>query len=102
MRSDHAMAERSTRPERPRLEPEIIPPRRERRDAEWRPYVATMSGTHRIYVAQLGPFRMALLMAVIGILVGVICLAVVGAVLVWIPIFALLIGVGVIFRLLRR
>lgn len=102
MRSDQAMAEHSTRPERPRLEPEIIPPRRERRDGDWRPYVATMSGTHRIYVAQLGPLRMGLLMAVVAILVAVTLLAVLGAVLVWIPIFALLLGVGVIFRLLRR
>jgi hypothetical protein len=57
---------------------------------------------HRIYVARLGPFGVALLMLIVGILAAVILLAVVGAVLIWIPVFALLLAAGVVFRLLRR
>ena len=45
---------------------------------------------------------MAFLMVLIGIVVAVITLAVVGAILIWIPILALLLGAGVVYRLLRR
>jgi hypothetical protein len=96
----------SDRPERPRLEPEIIPPARSRRGSDWQQYVwrsqASAGETHRIYVTRLGPFGMALLMLVIGIVIAVILLATIGAILVWIPILALLLAAGVIYRLLRR
>jgi hypothetical protein len=45
---------------------------------------------------------MAMLMLVIGIVIAVILLATIGAILVWIPILALLLAAGVIYRLLRR
>jgi len=101
------MADDSNRPERPRLEPEIIPPARARGDGDWsqrswRPETSSASATHRIYVTRLGPFGMTLLMLIIGIVIAVILLAVVGVVLIWIPILALLVAAGVIFRLLRR
>jgi hypothetical protein len=107
LRSGQVMAEDSNRPERPRLEPEIIPPARGRRESEWqydvwRPYVSSTGGTHRLYVARLGPFGLAVLMLLIGIVVAVLVLAVVGAILVWIPILALLLAAGVIFRFWRR
>jgi hypothetical protein len=97
------MAKALNQPERPRLEPEIIPPERNRRESDWRqdawrPYIST----HRIYVGRLGPFGVALLMLIVGILVAVILLAVLGAILIWIPILALLLAAGVMFRLLRR
>ncbi len=101
------MAEDPDRPERPRLEPEIIPPERSRGDSEWPPraWRSYGSGAHirqQIYVAKLGPFGFALLMAIIGIVAALILLAVVGAILVWIPILALLLAAGFIYRLLRR
>ena len=100
------MTRNSDRPERPRLEPEIIPPARSRRGSDWQQYVwgpqASTSETHRIYVTRLGPFGMAALMLVIGIVIAVILLATIGAILVWIPILALLLAAGVIYRLLRR
>jgi hypothetical protein len=94
-------------PERPRLEPEIIPPARGRRGADWfedvwHPYASGSGGTHRVYVARLGPFGLTMLMVIIGIVAAMILLAVVGAILIWIPILALLLAAGVIFRLLRR
>ncbi|MGA8651217.1 MAG: hypothetical protein ACLP19_04110 [Xanthobacteraceae bacterium] len=101
------MAEHSDRPERPRLEPEIIPPARGRRESGWQhdlwePYAPSAGTTHRLYVARLGPFGFAILMMIIGFVAAVILLAVVGAILVWIPILALLVAAGLIFRLLRR
>ena len=98
------MAEDHDRPERPRLEPEIIPPERSRGDSEWPPHAWPNASAHRqrIYVARLGPFGFALLMAMIGIVVALILLAVVGAILVWIPILALLLAAGFVYRLLRR
>lgn len=102
------MADNSNRPERPRLEPEIIPPARGRRGSDWspdawQPYVSTAGTTHhRVYVAKLGPFGFAMLMLVIGIVTAMVVLAVVGAILIWIPILALLLAAGVIYRLLRR
>jgi hypothetical protein len=100
------MAHYSDRPERPRLEPEIIPPARGRREPgsqydRWEPY-APSSGSNRLYVTKFGPFGLAILMLIIGFVTAVVLLAVVGAILVWIPILALLVAAGVIFRLLRR
>jgi hypothetical protein len=95
------------RPERPRLEPEIIPPARGRREPGWQydvwePYAQTGGTTHRLYMAKAGPFGLAMIMLAIGFVTGVILLAVVGALLVWLPILALLVGAGVVYRLSRR
>jgi len=97
------MSNNSNRPERPRLEPEIIPPRYGRRDGDWlegnwTPYASSAGGTQRIYFAKLGPFGLAIVMLVIGFLAAIILLATVGALLIWLPIFAILLAVGVVFR----
>ena len=90
-------------PERPRVEPEIIPPDRGQRRSVWPPYgTAEPRGTGRIYVAKIGPFGFALLMLVFTALVAVILLFVLGAVLIWIPILALLAVGAAIFGRFRR
>jgi hypothetical protein len=102
------MVEDRNQPERPRVEPEIIPPdqtprRSDRHQQTWRPFLSTAADeTHRIYVARLGPFGIALLMLILGVVVAVMLLAVVGAFLIWVPIVVLLVAVGAILRLLRR
>jgi hypothetical protein len=102
------MVEDSNQPERPRIEPEIIPPDRNpprsaRHQQTWHPFFSTAADeTHRVYGARLGPLGFALLMLIVGIVVGLIILAVIGAVLIWIPIMLLLVAVGALFRLLRR
>ena len=68
------MANSSDRPERPRLEPEIIPPARGRREPGWQhdvwePYAPSAGATHRIYFAKSGPFGLAMLMLIIGFLI---------------------------------
>jgi hypothetical protein len=102
--SDHAMIQRSTPPsQEPRTEPEIIPPGhadgRSARDVH--AYV-DVHGAHRIHVARLGPFGIILLALVIALLTALMLIVLLGAVLVWIPIVALLVAAGIISGLLRR
>ena len=93
-------------PERPRAEPEIIPPDRTGREyawrrREWRPYGYT-NGTHRIYVGGIGPLGIAILILLLGVVIAVGLLAIIGAVLFWIPVLVLLVAAGALFRFLRR
>jgi hypothetical protein len=111
-RSDHAvvddMADNSNRPERPRSEPEIIPPDRQGGQSDWRqptfnrPGSGDARGTHRIYVTRLGPFGAALLLASVAILVVAFFITVLGAVLIWFPVVALLVAVAAIYRFFMR
>jgi hypothetical protein len=102
------MTKDSDRPEQPRVEPEIIPPDRggrqfDRRQSPWRPSGFTQArGTHRIYVTRLGPFGFGLLMLAIAAIVALIMIAVLGVVLFWIPVVAVVIVIAALFRLLRR
>src|SRR3977135_2131008 len=79
---------------RPRVEPEIIPPvkpdPRSRRGASF-----DGRGTQRIYVAQVGPFGFAMVALVVAIVVAVVFLLVLGAFVIFIPLAgALLAGAG--------
>jgi hypothetical protein len=102
------MTNESDIPERPRSEPEIIPPDRTNRVPGWQQRAwqpddsAWVGGTRRIYVGRIGPLGLALLIVMIGVLAALILLTVVGAVLLWIPILVLVVAAGAIFRLLRR
>ncbi|MGA2893146.1 MAG: hypothetical protein ABSE22_09770 [Xanthobacteraceae bacterium] len=101
------MAKSSKEPERPRVEPEILPPERDNgrgRGPNWPPpYGFTRArGTHRIYVSRMGPFGFALLMLVAGLLGGVLLLALIGAALIWIPVVAVLLIIAAISGVLRR
>jgi hypothetical protein len=100
------MTQSQNPPERPRVEPEIIPPDRtgrksDWRQREWRPY-GYASGTQRIYVGGIGPLGIAILILLVGVVVAVGLLAIIGAVLFWIPVLALLVAAGALFRFLRR
>jgi hypothetical protein len=105
------MANDRDQPELPRVEPEIIPPDRQERGPErgsdwrraaWRPYRPNQTaGMHRVYVARIGPFGFALLTLVFAILAAAILLAFTGAILLFLPVVALLIVVGAIVRFLR-
>lgn len=92
-------------PERPRVEPEIIPPDRSGQ-SDWRysPWRAGGFGTRttqRVYVTRLGPFSIALLLLAIAAIVAIILIAVLGAVLIWIPIVAVVVILGALLRLFR-
>ncbi len=95
------MPDQPNQPERPRFEPEIIPPDRNRHQSDWRPY-ASGGTTQRIFVARLGPFGMAMLFLAFAVLVAVIVVAILGAMLIWIPVVLLLVAAAAVLRFLRR
>jgi len=97
-------------PERPRSEPEIIPPDRSGRGGTggrggWPPPpdgFAQMHGTQRVYVGRIGPFGFALIVLIVGFLAAVLLLILIGAAVIWIPVVAVLLVVAAISSLLRR
>ena len=105
------MANDPNQPERPRAEPEIIPPDRSGGPADWRRSTYTpwrggsfdeIHGSHRVYVGRVDPFGIALLLLAIAAVIAVILIAVLGAVLIWIPVIAAAVAIGALFRLFRR
>jgi hypothetical protein len=105
------MANDPNQPERPRAEPEIIPPDRDGGRPDWRRAPNTawrgngfdeIHGTHRVYVGRVGPFGIALLLLAIAAVIAIILIAVLGAVLIWIPVIAVAAVIAAFFRLFRR
>jgi hypothetical protein len=104
------MANDPNQPERPRAEPEILPPDRDGGNTNWRRAPHTpwrggfdeFHGTHRVYVGKVGPFGIALLLLAIAAVIAVILIAVLGAVLIWIPVIAAAVVIAAFFRLFRR
>jgi hypothetical protein len=93
------MSDDIDRPHRPAVEPEIIPPGRAR-TFEWprdRVYA-----THRIYVSPLGPVGITLIFLALGVLAAILLFALIGAVLIWIPLLAGAVLAGAVVRMLRR
>jgi hypothetical protein len=94
-------------PERPRAEPEIIPPDRSRRGSDWRnsPWQGNAftgaRGTQRIYVTRVGPFGVALLVLAIAAIMAIIVIVSLGLVLIWIPILAVIVVAAALARRLR-
>lgn len=91
-------------PERPRHEPEIIPPDRDSgRGSAWPPsHGFNQRRSQRIYVTRIGPLGFALLMLIVGLFAGVLLLALIGAALIWIPVAAVLLIIAAIAGVLRR
>jgi hypothetical protein len=89
-------------PERPRAEPEIIPPDRNPGRSAWRRSAfPDIGGTQRIYVTRVGPFGGILLLLALFVLVAVTLLIVLGALIVWIPIIGLIVLVAALSGFLR-
>jgi hypothetical protein len=103
MKGEYAMADDRNQPEQPRVEPEIIPPDRTGRYSPWSPYGFTDArGTQRVFVTRMGPFGIALLLLAIAAIATIVVIAVLGAVLIWIPIVAIVVIAGALLRALRR
>lgn len=88
------------RPERPRSEPEIIPPSRDggaQNDlsAMWI-RIDERDGVRRVYLTRPGPFSIVLGLMVLGLIAAVIFLLLAGVLLIWIP----LVVAGVLLALL--
>lgn len=92
----------STDQERPRSEPEIIPPERKEPhgSVKWKSY--EQRGTHRIYVTRLGPFSTIILLLTFAALVAIVSLILIGTFLIWIPLAILLIAIALIAGWWRR
>jgi Flp pilus assembly protein TadB len=89
----------------PRSEPEIIPPRRAGSRAQrdrtiWA--ASDRQGLHRIYVAKLGPSGLVVLS--LGLVFLVVCalFLIAGAILIWIPLAAILLVGSIVAAFLRR
>ncbi len=92
--------EQGNMPDRPRVEPEIIPPDRTQ-STRRPPQFATTGGVHRVYVTRIGPFGGVLLMLVIALLAVVAAFLFFGALLISIPVLAFVLIIGALAGLLR-
>jgi hypothetical protein len=98
------MSDDINRPQRPAVEPEIIPPERPQ-SFDWPgSRIHVSAGTrHTIHVSPLGPIGVVLILLILGLIAAVFLLLLVGAVLIWIPLLAGLVVAGAVARrLLRR
>lgn len=87
--------------DRPRSEPEIIPPSNQPDAGIWAS--KTTYGTHRIYLTRLGPFGISLLAAAIGAILMLAGVFLLGFFLIWIlPLIVTLIIIAVVIRFVRQ
>ena len=116
------MADDQNPPERPRSEPEIIPPGRssgQSGNAGNPPWQATWQAgwgqnggpdgnpdgpwrTQRVFVMRPGPLGFAVLMLALGLIAAAIVITLIGAFLIWIPVVALFVAGAALYRFLRR
>ena len=95
------MSEQGSNPpnNRPRAEPEIIPPDAPLPRHDDGPFNARF--TQRIYIARPGPLGLLLVALAVIVIVAVILLLVVGAVLIWLPVVGLMVAIGIVTGLVR-
>jgi hypothetical protein len=84
---------------RPRSEPEIIPPGKQPYSGVW--VSQTERGSYRFHVTRLGPFGIILLAAVVGAILMLALVLLLGFVLIWIPVTAALIAIGIACAFIR-
>jgi hypothetical protein len=100
------MPSNQDQPERPRREPEIIPPGNDwpDHDAGWRPEYryGERHSRHRIYVGRIGPLGFALLVLMVALFGGIFLLVLIGATLIWLPILLVFAVIAAIAGLIRR
>lgn len=104
------MTDDQDKAERPRYEPEIIPPDHDGQHSGWRhtpfrdsrdsPFGYTHT-TQRVYMTRLGPFGIGLVLLAIAAIVLIVVIAAIGAVLIWIPLIAAVLVIGALMRLFR-
>jgi hypothetical protein len=89
--------------DKPRSEPEIIPPDRAgRRTAQQRARVfIDAHGAKRVYVAKLGPLGIILAVLTTGILAAVMLILLFATFLIWVPLVILFIVGAIIAGLLQ-
>jgi hypothetical protein len=83
---------------RPRVEPEIIPPGQA--DPHSR-RTTSFNGAERIYVAQVGPLGFAMVALVVALVLALVFLLVLGAFVIFIPLAGALLAAAVLLTLFR-
>jgi hypothetical protein len=103
------MVDDANPPERPRAEPEIIPPDRTGGhgwDSPWQAHQRSYGNgawrTQRVFVMRPGPFGFIAVMLILGLIVAAIFVALIGTLLIWIPAVALCVVIAAVYRFLRR
>jgi hypothetical protein len=100
------MSSNRDQPERPRREPEIIPPGKDwpNRDSRWPPNhrFNERRSTHRIYVGRIGPLGFVLLLLMLALFGGIFLLALIGAALIWFPVLLVFVVIAAVAGLIRR
>jgi hypothetical protein len=87
-------------PERPRAEPEILPPERGSGRPDWPPFGYQTS--QRIFVGRIGPLGFGLMILMVGLFAAAFLVILIGTALLWIPIAAAIFLVAAVAGLLRR
>ena len=98
------MPSNQDQPERPRQEPEIIPPGNDWPDRDWPPndrYTESRS-RHRIYIGHIEPLGFALFVLILALFGGALLVALIGAALIWFPVLVVLAIIAAISGLIRR
>ena len=91
-------------PERPRSEPEIIPPGRSSgraRDGIWIS-VNDEAGPRRMYIAPPGPFAIIVGLAVLGLIAAVMLILLLSVAVIWIPVVIILVAAFVLSVTFRQ
>jgi hypothetical protein len=91
-------------PDRPRYEPEIIPPGQQGRRESSRIFASIdeNGGTRRIYMARPGPFSMLLALAIVGLIGVVVLIVLLSVALIWIPVVIALVAAFVAWVTFRH
>jgi hypothetical protein len=89
-------------PERPRNEPEIIPPERAGRARGIWVAVNEQDGTRRVYMRRPGPFAIVLGLAILGLIALVALIVLLSLAVIWIPLVIVLILAFVLSMYWRR
>jgi hypothetical protein len=88
---------RASETDRPRVEPEIIPPD----DVRWRRADPRMHGAQRVYVARIGPVGFAIMAIAIGLLAALFFILLLSAFVVLLPLAGLALAIVIGVALLR-
>ncbi len=94
------MIDQSRPPERPRYEPEIIPPGQTHDPMGTRIFI-DQNTTEHVFVGKVGPLGLFLMALAIGAVIAVVLVLLLGAFLLWIPVVGLLIAAGLVAGVLR-
>jgi len=91
--------------ERPRSEPEIIPPDRSGGRTRPRVWIAVDEngeGTRRVYVARPGPFTIIVALAVLALIAAVMLIVLLSVALIWIPVVIVLVAALILSITVRQ